>query len=621
MIPLLGSSCDAPSDVDGGADASTSDGGITDTGTADADIADTGVEDAGVPQGCEGVDCGAGYCEPVDEVPMCRCPEGFVSRGPMCVRVLSERIVLPVDEYPPEASAIIVDKDHPSAGNDIVPGRGTEELPFASIQHAVVRLGIDGDTVYVKPSLDPYFEPYRLRGQNQAGVTVAAAGTAASPYLISGYPGMRMPVLDQQRRRATTGLRFGSDGAITDEAPEVPPDDCENLTGCAGGALLDGALPFQPPQDCMTRYTACLAGRVHGLNGFYIVGGASNVTIRGFEIRNTLGSSVMFDPSARTDAITIERNYLHHGYGVDNVGGVRLDSTSRAVVRENIISNIYGLRWVRREGMIEAPTNPLDDEPYLMASGVHGYRPDRCEIYNNEISFVEKAIFEKQSAYDGLPGHRVRRNFIHDVAGVAFELGVQGSGSPSARDDVFAGNLLVRVPLVVDHRTATGMGDNEQPEGFLFEANTIIDVRSGFAGRDVIAVVIRDNAIRTTAEESMLISMDTRSPHEGFFDEVNYNAYEFQGAAVFATGRYDTTPEYFRSLDDWQTAFSSGRHNGVLGVDPDLNSISTTLELVDESAGDYRLRPATAAAVASSGGRPAGAYPTLREHIGPDWSL
>ncbi len=591
-------------------------------GSSDAgvDANDAGV-DAAPPSGCEAVDCGAGRCELLDDIPMCRCDAGFQSRGPMCVRVVADGVVLPLDEFPVDSSAIIVDKDAPNAGDDIVPGRGTEELPFASIQHAVARLGVDGSVVYVKPSVEPYFEPYRLGGQSTAGITIAATGSADSPFLVSGYPGLPMPVIDQQKSRASRVVRFAPDGTLSDEFAETTPSsvDCERLGSCVGPELSAGALPFQPPMDCASRYAACMRGYTHGLNGFYLVGGAAYVTIRGFEIRNTLGSGIMFDPSDRTEAITVERNYLHHAYGVDNVGGVRLDDTSRTVVRENIISHIYGLRWVNREGTNEAPTNALDDEPYLLASGVHGYRPDRCEIYNNEIFHVKKAIFEKQSAFDSLPGHRVRRNLIHDATEFAFELGQQGSGTPSAQDDLFVGNLVIDVPAVVSHNTAEG--DNEQPKGFLFEANTIVGSRAAFGGNDVIGVVFRDNVIRSTSEESVMLSMDTRSAHDGFFDEVNHNAYEFLGPTVFILGRYDTDPQYFRSFEDWQTAYSSGRSNGVLGADPDLDSIATSLEFVDPAAGDYRLRSGSAAATVGVGGKPAGAYPTLREHLGPSWTL
>ncbi|NOY89805.1 MAG: hypothetical protein GXP55_01255 [Deltaproteobacteria bacterium] len=473
-------------------------------------------------------------------------------------------VVLTETQFPIDPNAIIVDKDHPNAGNDLsTPGRGGSDAPFASIQHALSELARRGRTLYVKPAATPYFEPYRMSGLDAGGITIKLEGTEESPFVISGYPGLSMPVIDQQRGAST--YLVGYDYQATEDS------------------------------DPATK----------GLNGFLIESGSKHVTIRGFEIRNTSGIGII-TKDGTTLAITIEYNHIHNCYGVDNIAAVRLDWADGAIVRENILHDTYSSRL---------DSNPLTDEPYGLASGIHGYRPTRSQIYNNEIYNVKKGVFEKQSHPDLTPGHTIYWNRIHDVAGPAFELGLIGSSAAPNRDDKFYENIIERSGSII--AVITGES-NAQPDGLLVRNNTAVDVTSFFAMTPVTNVEIYNNIV-VGSVSGVMVGVDERAPWTSGITYIDNNCYYTGGVTKFITGWYGSEMREYDSLGSWQTAFSSGLSASTLSADPDLNSIDEDPAFV--GAGDYHLQAGSPAAGAGRDGVDMGAYRTGTERIGPSWRL
>lgn len=198
---------------------------------------------------------------------------------------------------------------------------------------------------------------------------------------------------------------------------------------------------------------------------------ASFITIRNFEIRNS-GTGIFTDPfvndqsgdnSTDNREIIIENNYIHHIYGADNVGGIRLDSCNLCVVRNNIIHDTYDTR--------NGPSR-INDRPYIGHSAIHGFEPANSVIEKNIFFNHQKGIFIKSSDQHGGSAHIVQNNIIHTIAESAFVIQIKGNGAYAPEEAIFRNNVVKDasggMALTVTGATNTG-------RNVLFYNNTLID--------------------------------------------------------------------------------------------------------------------------------------------------
>lgn len=442
-----------------------------------------------------------------------------------------------------EPGAFYVDQDHAQASNS---NNGSASSPWLTIQHGVNQLS-PGDTLYVKASILPYFEPYRASGNNMGGITIDSPGTSSDRIVIAAFPGER-PVINQRLAQSSLSAEDGS--------------------------------PDSSPKS---------------LSGFYLRD-ASYVTIRGFEITRTSASGIMFNQSGENTGSVIEENYIHHLFGRDNVGGVRLDNCIQCTVRNNLIHDTYDTR--------NPGSNPFNAEPYSLHSGVHGYRPGQCIVENNTIYNVAKGVFQKSPNPELLDANVVRNNLFYNITNAAFELGVQGSGSPPSYNASFHGNVVydafrgVRVLL-----SETDI----QSDGMRVYNNTFYNVEVGAVEITGYHGIEFFNNIIVKTNNFNFITVDATGPPEGNTNTIDFldNNLYFDHANKWLLDRYGAS-QAFDSLSAWQV--SSTAQNGLgLSANPDLASTEVDPEFVEASAYNFRVLSTTAKTSGRNGGE-IGAY-------------
>jgi len=441
------------------------------------------------------------------------------------------------------AATYFVDKDHGFANNG---NNGSESAPWLTIQHGVNQL-LAGDTLYVKASANPYFEPYRARGNNMGGITIDVSGTASQRINIEGYPGER-PVIDQQRAMSSLSA---SDGSF-DSASKI-------------------------------------------LSGFYLRR-ADYITIKNFEITQTSASGIMMNQFEENEAIIVEDNYIHHLYGRDNVGGVRLDNCNNCIVRNNLIHDTYDMRSVS--------SNPYTNEPHGLHSGIHGYRPGNCIIEYNTIYNVAKGVYQKSPDPELLDANTVRFNLFYNNSDGAFFLGVQGAGSPQSYNAKFYGNIVYDsargVEVLLYETDIQSSGVKIYNNTFYNISLSPVDIK-GYHGIEFY------NNIVALTKKFNFVTADPTGPPEGNTNKIDYldNNIYFNHSNDWMLDRYGASQQ-FKSFPDWQNAFSSG--NGIgLSSNPDVNSLVADPLFISVSTKDFRVQP----------GSPTKGFGRYKKDIGP----
>ena len=424
---------------------------------------------------------------------------------------------IPLTKYAPIGTITIhktptkilyVDKDHSSASNS---NDGSQNSPWLTIQHAVNQLK-PGNLLYVKAASQPYFEPYRASGNDKGGITIDVSGTLSQRIRIEGFPGGR-PIVNQKRAMSSLSASDGS------------PDASSKI-----------------------------------LTGFYIRK-ADYITIKNFEITQTSTSGIMLHQYGENELIIIEDNYIHHLYGEDNVGGVRLDNCNNCIVRNNLIHDTYSTRSVS--------SNPYTNEPYSLHSGIHGYRPGNCIIENNTIYNVAKGVFQKSPDPELLNANTVRYNLFYNNNDAAFVLGVQGAGSPQSLNSKFYGNIVYdsyRGIKVLLSET------DIQSSGIKIFNNTFYNITESSADIKGYHGIEFYNNIVANIKNFNFVTADATGPPEGNTNEIDYldNNLYFNHANHWLLDRYGASNS-FKTFSDWQKAFASGKGLG-LKSNPDANS-------------------------------------------------
>ena len=428
-----------------------------------------------------------------------------------------------------------------------------------------------GTLIYARAGTYTY--NFRTAGQQYGGYTITNTnGIKTSPIIVSAYPS-ELPVIDQ--KYANNNDRAGNDTAV----------------------------------------------------GFLINDGTKYLHIKGFEIRNTLYTSIMFHPNATNYnvGIVIEDNHLHDAgnanisnYDInyiavtnestangrtDNIGGIRLDRSIGAIIRNNTIHDIYSARTT---GSL---SNPFNSQPYALHSGIHGYDHTNAWIHNNTIHTVGKGIFYKnasQAVAGGEDGFHIHHNNFNNIQQLAIEIGVQGSGVEPAHNFLINNNLATldaslssNVSLVeVKYR-----GDTvSQSKGLVIWNNTQIGGDMLFYTQTIEGIIsynnVLYNSVNTLALEgdgdafstTRYLSGSSTTITQNQLDYSNYNCYS--NISSFNALLYRNTPlsrsyTSLTGLNGWDTAFSIGGATD-LDQDPDVDTIESLPTFVDPGSRDYR---------------------------------
>ncbi len=436
-----------------------------------------------------------------------------------------------------DPSAFYVDKDNLSA-NDNNPGSAS--LPWKSIQHGVNQL-TSGQRLYVRESVQPYFEPYRFYGTDIGGITIDVSGTPTNKIYIEGYPGDSVVI---NQRRGTSSLK-------------------------AEDGTLDNVNDSKP------------------LSGFYIRKG-NYIVIKNFEITQCFGSCIMFDPALHNLGVEIENNHIHHAYGTDNIGGIRLDHADYAIVRNNIIHDVYSDRHT---------SNPFTSEPYGLDSGIHGYQPGNALIEYNVIYNVDRGIFAKASDVDGLNAATVRRNVFFNNSNSAFSLEVQGAGSPPALNAKFYENIVYNSFGGV----SSGLAEtNGQSVNIDIYNNTFYNLDYGISLTGQKGINIYNN-IFSNIKGMNISSIRTLTSITNKFDYIDNNLY-FNEGKEWALELYAANNEILRSLAVWKQAYSNSSLND-LSSNPDTNSVSANPQFTDIANNNFTVKSTSPASPVYQNGR------------------
>ena len=451
--------------------------------------------------------------------------------------LLNLGIVTPVFAIDP--NAFYVDKDHPSASNQ---NPGSASLPWKTIQHGVNQMA-PGRRLYVRESITPYFEPYRVSGADVGGISISVSGTAVNKIYIEGYPGDNV-IIDQQR--GMSSLR------AEDGMPDSPT---------ASKILL----------------------------GFYIHQG-HHIVIKNFEVTQCHGSCISLNPAAENDGIVIENNHVHQAYAGDNVGGVRLDHANDCIVRNNIIHDIYSNRRT---------SNPYTSEPYGFDSGIHGFEPGNCLIEHNVIYNVDRAIFAKSSDRDSLNSHTVRRNIFYNNAHSAFSMEVAGVGSPAALNAKFYENIVYNSNAGVSSVLGATNGQSTNIDIY---NNTFHNLTHGVGLEGQVGIEVHSNIFSNIQNSNI----GTTDPGDSFgninkIDYIDNNLY-FNQNAEWRLEFYAPNVEVSRSLAEWQQAFTNSNLS-VLSSNPDINAVTGDPDFLNVAENDFRVPTSSLASPASQNGR------------------
>lgn len=386
----------------------------------------------------------------------------------------------------PDGESLYTDKDWYST-NSIPSGDADGRYPetggtgpFQTIQQLIDRLQ-PGECGFVRKSAEPYFEIGRKSGTNISGNTFAKGGESDDMRItLSGYPD-EIPVIN---------LNLATD-------PEGRP----------------------------------VAG--------FLVHEADYVTIRNFEITGATASGVMMNPGGLNRGIIIEEMHIHDLYGLDNIGGVRLDGCIDCIVRNNVIHDIYDVRS-------HAPkSNPFTSVPHGMHSGVHGYRPSGCIIENNYIYNVEKGVYQKEPNQEGAKSNEVRQNIFENM-NEAFHLGNMGSNGSPFFQASFHHNLVKNTHIAVGAFMYEGKAISD---GLDIYNNTLVNVNTLVEIQKVKNVSVYNNIIDGTAYlngvEAVFIATNPVSETDlNEFSYINYNLYNNVGGYALLDRYTDNVVKY-----------------------------------------------------------------------------
>ncbi|MDJ0789288.1 MAG: hypothetical protein QNK05_20985 [Myxococcota bacterium] len=402
---------------------------------------------------------------------------------------------------------------------------------------------IPGDLIYVRAGT--YFDNRRLSGKDTAGIIVNNSGTRTAPIQVVGYPGDAQPVIDQ--------LEAGS-------------NDGQGKNRLCAMTFLNNA---------------------------------SYIHIRGIECTRsqTGGFASLEQDGGEKFGLVFYDVHPHDIAGTENIGGIRLDQCSGAIVSQSRIHDIYDTR---------VSSNGFNSVPFGGHSGIHGYAPQDCWIEYNDIYNVERAVYQKDASNRGGESHRVNNNkfWSFDGAGVDYDTPGQTDG-PHTNGSVFR-NLMQPISA----NLLIGMGDaghTGQPTGLFAYGNTFIGDTSStvFGGiTQIVGARFYSNSIKGARRVFVVQNDDTENTLVEYIDYNNYvDLNERYG--IFDQNTANVTN--IASLSAMQALDQSTVNTLANTPDMENNSSETTPTFVNETGdittGDYRN---TNLLTAGYAGRPMG---------------
>lgn len=406
---------------------------------------------------------------------------------------------------------------------------------------ATINAGGAGKMYYFRDNNGVFVSNERLSGQSESGFNLqnGASGTQFAKTMLVNYPG-ESPVIDQNYAGSSDGL--GNDRTV----------------------------------------------------GFYLA--ADYVHIKGFEIQKTKYCGVMSDAPGET-GLVVEDCTIHdcgntpngiadfsEVFHADNIGGIRLDLSTGAIVRNNTVYETYDPRVTTISPVTGANTNAFTAYPASFHSGIHGYRLGDFWVHNNTIYHVQKALFSKQSNELGDFAWRVNDNHIYEIEEQGVSLGVQGAGNDVANDVHIYRNLFdfsnancVSVDAYLNNRP-TGE-TNQNAVDYWYYNNTQIGGRDSISGRDSDNQVAYNN-IMDSSNTARFWIIDGRGVNT---NDINYSDFNCFPSGFAALTNRNNGANNYATLAAWQAAYPG---DAQLLRDCDESSIETTPTYVGGT--DYR---------------------------------
>jgi hypothetical protein len=400
----LSSGSDESAGDDDGTDASTAsddDGTDADEASDDADdTADTG-SDTGDPPGCGDAPCPACTEGAVDS--MCECGDTIVTGGFCCTSIPFDSAYAELTGGCPAGPWYVVDGEHPDASDD---NPGTADAPWLTIDHAV-DVAVAGDTVIIEAAT------YRVVGtatRYEPALNPTNSGSAGAPIVFKGHGG---PIVTT--RPSLSGALAGAEATTMVLGAEAEATDgiyegwFVRITSGAGVdqyrriAAYDGAsrtVSFSQPLDAVPSagdtYDLTIHGPILGvMDRHFVVWDGMTIEERDSYAPDT-GPVVWWgsnDGAFIGNDIVGQTTLLQ-----DNHNGLRVNNTSRLLVRNN---RIHGVQPIDL-----GENNPQNHAAIMI------YESTDCvfehnELYDSFTGFYPKGEFGP---------HAFRNNVLHDLA-------------------------------------------------------------------------------------------------------------------------------------------------------------------------------------------------------------
>jgi len=367
----------------------------------------------------------------------------------------------------------------------------------------------------------------------------------------------------------------------------------------------ESGLPNEPITYQAYANDSVVIDQNYSSTGFYLRS-KNYITIKGFEIRNAYSGGIrMANQSPRNSFITVEDNYIHDISGPwgHNVGGVRLDSCYKCIVRNNTIHDVW-----------------ISTDPQTNSAGIHSYRMSYATIENNEIWNSYNGIFFKQAQFDGEPGGTIRRNIFHNIS-EGIRLTPQGSNFPGHQEIHIKENIFYRFSRGIKARVS----ESSTASSGLYISNNTFDDGVPYSGTSTPECLVLNGYKNTQIWNNICVAEIPIELHHiatsfNFTGDVTYmdfNLYHsYTGFRLDRYGRF-LTPAIsflqFSTIDDWR---ANATTSDTMVSTPDMNSVTASPRFMDPINRNYKLQTDSPARGKGKNGEDIGAYSSDTIFIG-----